>query len=250
MLAVDPVAEAEGAVNMVEGVIADVEGAVTIGEQIATFIEDATFFIEIIGFILILAKCFLQCIFLIWAILQWIGYFVVWLVYYWPPNLFDPQAGDSSIAAGFLPWLIRYIIVIAYKIMHFPKCFLWYFIDTATWILYLPFKFVFWLVDLLLNAGMVDGEHAAWRFMDEVDYFVHGKPNSNYFMYQYAANPPIDMDEDGNDKESMNLGFHIIHFPDSVMYECYSINPFGLANLPSFDMQALIDFIQCLTMPF
>jgi hypothetical protein len=191
----------------------------------------------------------LQFFLLIWAILQWIGYYFVWLFTPWPSDFVHPQAGDSSKAVGFLPWFIRYIIVISYKIMHFPKCFLWYFIDTAGWILYLPFKVVFWFVDWILNIGITNKEHEAWKFMGSIDYFIHGKPEDNYFMYQYAE-PKPKTDADGNDPDSMNLGFHIIHFPDSVMYECYSINPYGLANLPAFDMDALIGFMQCLTMPF
>ena len=91
--------------------------------------------------------------------------------------------------------------------------------------------------------------------MNQIDYFIHGKPRDNYFMYQYKP-PDENIDSDGKplvngkDPNTMGLGFHIIHFPDSVMFQCYSINPFSLMKFPPFPMKEFIAFVSCLMSPF
>jgi hypothetical protein len=155
------------------------------------------------------------------------------------PNLFNPKRNDYRIKACLIAFLVRYIIVIAYKIMALPKCFLWYFLDTAGWALYLPFKFTFWFIDYMLNVGLVEMEYKGWDLLGELDYFIHGRPKDNYFMYQYEPdNPNVDGNGepliDGADKNTMNTGGHIIHFPDSVMYQCYAVSPYSLMKFPPF----------------
>jgi len=230
--------------------------------QIVSTVSQVISAIEIIGFIVIIGKCIFAAFNLVWALLQWFGYFMKWLFDPWPPHFMTPQIGDEEQYVGFICWLVRYIIVIFYKITALPKCFLWYFLDTAGWILYLPFRFIFWLIDWMMSMNTLqDSEKKAWRFLDEIDYFLHGKPRDNYFIYQYAPygkgknNKEVDgegkpINQDGKDPNSLNLGFHIIHFPDSVMYQCYSIVPFALAKGPKFPVDEISDFFSCVMNPF
>jgi hypothetical protein len=53
-----------------------------------------------------------------------------------------------------------------------------------------------------------------------------------------------------NDSASMNLGFHIIHFPNSVMETCYKATNFKLADLAPFPMNDFNAFMKCLISPF
>ena len=242
------------------------------------------FFLEIIVMIIIIGKCIFSAFnFVIQLVVWFFKDFILWSFIGKTPasdwkNLFNPKRGDEQTKVCLLCWLIRYIIVIAYKITALPKCFLWYFLDTAGWVLYLPFRFIFWVIDWMLNIGsqnqkknkrrkknkdanqkpqmgLVDMEHKTWDFLDELDYFLHGRPGDNYFMYQYKpSDPKVDGNGkplvNGNDPNTMNLGFHFIHFPNSVMRQCYSISPYGLLKFPPFPLKALEDFLSCAIHPF
>jgi len=216
--------------------------------QIGDFIGKYMMF-EIIAIVIIIGKCIFSAIMFVVEFVIWIFEFLIWLIMPFPLDLMTPKQGDEKVPAGFIWWLVRYIIVIAYKVINIPKCFIWYFIDTATWTMYLPFRFIFWVLDSLLGLGIVKAEHKAWDFLDQIDYFLHGKPNTNWFMPDYAPPGPI-VDKDGNDPEAMNLGLHVIHFPDSVMRLCYSISPYKLAYLREFPIKAFMDFMKCAMNPF
>jgi hypothetical protein len=219
------------------------DGILTVSGNIFTQVFQAissSFFLEIIGFILIIG-IFLKNFFeFIWELLK----FIFWLFPAWffdletlfSKGFYFPKKNDSAKQVGFIPYIVRYIIVIAYSVFNLPKCILWYALDTLGWIIYLPFRFAFWTLDFLrYSLGMTnkkdkywitDKEHEFWNFLDEIDYFVHG-PKDNWFIDHYVnKHPPIP------DPNSMNLGFHLIHFPDSVMEKCFAINPFSLRSCP------------------
>jgi len=204
---------------------------------------------NIIAIIIIIGKCIFSAIMFVVEFFIWIFEFLVWLIMPFPLDVMKPKQGDEKIPAGFIPWLIRYIIVIVYKIINIPKCFIWYFIDTACWTIYLPFRFIFWMLDSFLGLGIVKAEHDAWDFMDQIDYFIHGKPLTNWFMYEFAP-PGPKVDKFGNDPDTLQLGLHIIHFPDSVMRLCYSISPYRQAKLKMFPIKAFMAFMKCATNPF
>lgn len=238
------------------GFISDAFAAITnfgtiinkITTEIGNMIQKFMIF-EVIAIVIIIGKCIFAAIMFVVQLCIWLFYFVLWLVYPFPLDLMTPKRGDESHPAGFTWWLIRYIIVIAYKVINLPKCFIWYFVDTAVWTMYLPFRFIFWMLDLFLGLGIVKAEHKAWDFLDQIDYFLHGKPKGNYFMFQYAGGTPK-TDADDNDPDALNLGLHVIHFPDSVMYQCYSVNPFRLADLAPFPMESFMAFMKCAMNPF
>lgn len=211
--------------------------------QIASVLNKMRF-MALIGFVIAIGKCFFKGLRAIIDTATWFGYFIVWIFYPWPLGVFDFKT-EYDVTAGFIPWLIRFIICSSYKIVSFPKCFLWYGLDIAGWIFYLPFRFLFWLVDAILDVGLVKLEHDTWCFLDDLDYFLHG-PKDNYFMYQYA---PEDRNVPTPDPESLNTGYHIIHFPDSVMEKCYALNYYALANCPDFPFEKLIAFVKCALNP-
>jgi len=232
-----------------------------------------------------LGKCIFAFFDMIWSILNWIfKEFLPWLFKPWPPTAFNTgKKTDKFIEAGLFPWVIRFAIVMSTRIANFPKCFIWYIIDIATWTMYLPFRFLFWILDYFLNMGIVKGEHKVWNFFNDIDYYIHG-PVKNYFLDQYVAmnkkneveiefddfkykdtnnrdkiidvQKEIDINNKNSDKSitndssSLNLGFHIFHFPNSVMESCYGSSNFKLAKLKSFPMDKCNAFLKTLTNPF
>lgn len=238
--------------NLAKSIVNEFHNIVTHANQALAKVSQAISFLQVIGMVVIIGRCIFAGITFVVEFFTWIFYFLKWLILPWPQNFLSPKRDDVNKKAGFICWFVRYIIVIAYKVTSLPKCFLWYFLDTAGWVIYLPFKFVFWLLDLMLGGHTFEsGEKSVWYFLGEIDYFLHGRPKDNYFMYQYDPReaPPV-LDASGNDVDAMNLGLHIIHFPDSVMYQCYSISPFGLANLAPFPISAFTAFIKCAMNPF
>jgi hypothetical protein len=202
-------------------------------------------FMALIAFIIAIGKCFFKWLGSIVAFWKWVFDFLVWLFKPWPdPGLFDFKT-QRNVTAGFVPWGIRFIMCTAYKVISFPKCFMWYGLDIAGWIFYLPFRFLFWLVDSILDIGLVKLEKDTWCFLNDLDYFLHG-PADNYFMYQYAkedSNAPIP------DPESLNTGYHFIHFPDSVMEKCYALNYYKLQNAPNFPVDEIMAAFKCALNP-
>jgi hypothetical protein len=218
--------------------------------QIGNFVSKYMMF-NIIGIVIIIGKCIFAAISFFIALMIWLFSFVLWLVYPFPLDLMTPKRGDESKEAGFIWWLVRYIIVIVYKVINLPKCFVWYFVDTAAWTIYLPFRFVFWCIDLFLGLGIVKAEHKAWDFMNQIDYFVHGKPGVNEFDYQYERPGKKKVDpKTGIEEGTLGTGAHIIHFPDSVMRLCYSVSPYRLAKLKPFPMKEFMAFMKCAVNPF
>lgn len=126
----------------------------------------------------------------------------------------------------FLPWFFLFVWCTINKIMLLPKCFLWYGLDTAGWALYLPFRFTFWLIDEIFKIGLVKLEHDVWCFLDDIDHFIH----------------------DGGD--GLGTGFHIIHFPDSVMKTCYACDMGDYVDGPRFPIDKIMGFFKCIIAPF
>lgn len=126
----------------------------------------------------------------------------------------------------FLPWTGQYFECAWQKIIYLPKCFFWYAIDCITWVIYLPFRFLFWLIDYIFNIGLEDAIHDYfWCPLEDLDKFIHDDGPSN-----------------------LGTGIHIIHFPDSVMDKCYNCNikPIGrkMPNTCNL-MKAYCKFVNC-----
>lgn len=314
---VDFPALAQTIFSFITGTKGLITGIMHIGQQVVGNLTALFSKLKLLAFFALfvtVGKCIISFFKLIFNALGWILIkFIPWLfVTPWPTNVFDTgKRYDKFVEAAFLPWTIRAFIVLSTKIANFPKCFVWYAIDIIAWTLYLPFRFIFWFIDYLLNIGIVKGERKVWNFLNDIDYYIHG-PVRNYFLDQYVTmyigdkmykdgeivkNPKpksehtrkngltgadvprisfekftykdikskdkiIDVEKERdtnnkngdssitNDSTSMNLGFHIIHFPNSVMETCYSATNFKLADLAPFPMNDFNTFMKCLVSPF
>lgn len=314
----DPVNFIINLIDQIQGIVNNVIGTVKIPPTFISSIQSTMGTItglfskmkltSFFALFLTLTGCFVKFFKFIFKLLGWIILSLIpWLIYNpWPPNLFsNGNRYDKFIEAAFLPWIIRYIIVLSTRVANFPKCFIWYIIDIATWTIYLPFRFIFWLIDYFLDIGIVKGEHKVWNFLNDIDYYIHG-PVRNYFLDQYVTmyignkmykdgeivdnpnekeldnksgadkikfeffkykdiknrNKHIDIEKEKdvnkdnvdktitNDSASMNLGFHIFHFPNTVMEICYSVTNYKLADLDPFPMDEFTSILKCLTTPF
>lgn len=172
--------------------------------------------------ILLIGKCFALFGDLFGKLFKWAFRFVAWFF------------------NDFIKWFIQFVTCTIQKILHIPKCFMWYGLDTAGWIFYLPFRFLFWLLDQLLFSGVdspnpddpnadpyggpiVTAEHQVWKYLYQLDNTIH---------------------------DGFGTGFHIAHFPDSVMETCYSCKIDPYPHGPTFPYKEIEKFIKCILTPF
>jgi len=149
---------------------------------------------DIIKTITTLFNCLMAFFIFISELFKYIFNFCIWLFIY------------------FLPWLGQYFECAFEKIVSLPKCFFWYILECISWVVYLPFRIVFWLIDYLFNIGLEQLIHDYfWCILEDIDKFIHDEGEG-----------------------SLGTGIHIIHFPDSVMDKCYNchIKPIG-KKMPS-----------------
>jgi hypothetical protein len=141
---------------------------------------------EIIKKIKILIKCLMAFFAFISVFFSYCGNFVIWIFIY------------------FFPWVGQYFECILQKIISLPKCFFWYLLECIGWVVYLPFRIVFWF----FNMEQFVHDYF-WCLLEDADKFLH-------------------------DSNGLGTGIHIIHFPDSVMDKCYycHIKPIG-KKMPS-----------------
>ena len=114
-----------------------------------------------------------------------------------------------------LKWAIAGFMCGLTGIFNLPQCFLWYLLEWIGWVLYLPFRLLFYLMDLAMKAiigkeGVVYVEHQIWCALEEMDKILH----------------------------KMN-GMHIIHYPDSVINKCYTCKMPSFPKLPKFPQYGL-----------
>lgn len=122
----------------------------------------------------------------------------------------------------FVIWLIQFIICAFQKLLNIPNCFLWYGMEIAGKMFYLPFRITFYVLDLIFSSmgvgfsiqGMVD---KMWWFTDDID----------HAMYDAGS------------------GFHIVHYPDDVIKRCYSCDIGKFPTLPKFPMGSVTAFARC-----
>ena len=126
----------------------------------------------------------------------------------------------------FIPWFIQFVTCTINKIMSLPQCLLWYGLDTAGWIFYLPFRFIFWIIDQVLFSGkptITKAEKSMWEYMYKLDNYVH---------------------------DGLNTGIHLFHFPNSVTATCYKCKISKFPTAPSFPFKEIAKFIRCILTPF
>jgi hypothetical protein len=181
---------------------------------------------KLIGFVLLLGKCFMLLGDLVVKLFKWSFEYIGWFFRY------------------FLIWFFQFTSCSLQKLLALPKCFLWYGLDTIGWIFYLPFRFIFWLLDQIIFSGVntptddldqdgnrvgsyggpiVTAEHTMWKYMFQFDNFVH---------------------------TGMGTGIHLFHFPDSVQETCYFCKIKPLKDSPKFPFKEINKFMKCILTPF
>jgi hypothetical protein len=99
----------------------------------------------------------------------------------------------------FIPWLFNLFMCGVNGIINLPQCFIWYMLDIAGRIIYLPFRLTFWFLEYLTEIELTKIEKDIWCFLEDIDKYIHSP-----------------------EPEGLGTGIHIIHFPDSVMSKCYT----------------------------
>jgi len=181
--------------------------------------------IKTMAMIIVIGKCFFQFLKLTYESLIWVVYFSKWMV------------------LSFIPFLYAFTICAIQGLVNLPQCTMWYMLDIAGRIAYLPFRFIFWLLDQFLNIGLQNIEHDIWCFFDSIDRYVHDPPN-----YGNPAN--YDVPPDMDPSAGLGTGYHIIHFPDEVMQKCYHCKWDWFETPPKYPIELLLSFMECVTNPF
>ena len=119
----------------------------------------------------------------------------------------------------FLPWLVGLFMCGVNGIINLPQCFLWYMLDIAGRIIYLPFRLTFWFLEYLTEIELTKIEKDVWCFLEEIDQYIY-KP----------------------EPDGLGTGIHIIHFPDSVILKCYTCKS-KFPKPPPYKTQNAFSFI-------
>jgi len=124
----------------------------------------------------------------------------------------------------FIIWLLQFIMCAFTKLLNIPNCFLWYGMEIAGNMLYLPFRLTFFVLDLIFTImginfsvqGLVD---RIWWFIDDISHMLHDSGS----------------------------GFHLVHYPEEIIDKCYTckIDPFP--EIPEFPMGDVMAFAGCIS---
>jgi hypothetical protein len=175
-------------------------------ERLASLKEGMDFGGLIMMFIKLIL-CFGLLISMIVQVTLWVIMFcVVWL----PQGLF---------------WGLQYLMCVITGFMNIPNCFLWYVAEIMGTIIYLPFRLVFYVLDLLLYSlgsdfsikeDIVD---KFWWFLDDISHLMHDE-----------------------------LGIsHIVHFPDEIINKCYTCKVPPRPEIPDmFFMSSVTALVSCM----
>lgn len=174
----DPVVLGQSIMGVFQAVKSSIQGTIT---QVATFFGNfvASNIYAIIFIIIMVVIAFFE---LLWYTL-W-----TWFAMQAVPWFFRK----------FIPWLIDLFMCGINGIINLPQCFLWYMLDIAGRIIYLPFKITFYFLEWLTEIEITKIEKDVWCFLEDIDKYI------------YSPEP-----------DGLGTGIHIIHFPDSVMRKCY-----------------------------
>jgi len=123
----------------------------------------------------------------------------------------------------FLAWLIQFLVCAFTKLLNIPNCFLWYGMEIAGKILYLPFRLTFYILDSIFKAMNINFSiqgfvNRIWWFIDDIDHMLYNSGS----------------------------GFHFLHYPDDVIERCYQCKIGPIPDIPEFPMEAVMGFAQCI----
>jgi hypothetical protein len=117
--------------------------------------------------------------------------------------------------------LAQYAICAIQMVFNIPNCFLWYSLQIAGKIIYLPFSLTFFFLDLIFSAMKIPFSiektvDKVWWFLDDIDHFLY---------------------DNGS-------GFHFLHYPDEIIKRCYSCNTGKYPKLPKLRMRYITIFMR------
>lgn len=110
----------------------------------------------------------------------------------------------------FVLWILQYVLCAFEKILNIPNCFLWYSLEIAGKIIYLPFRITFFILDLLfvmfrINFKIQKIVDNAWWFLDDI----------SHYAYEMT-------------------GYHIVHYNEDVINKCYKCKIGNFPIVPKF----------------
>ena len=103
-----------------------------------------------------------------------------------------------------IAWLFKTVRCSLTWFSNFRQCFFWYFLEIIGQIIYLPFRFLIWLLTYMGIYDLECVERDFWSGVSDVDCFIYSL-----------------------------VDFHLFRYSEEVMEKCYSCNPgpFPLPNL-------------------
>jgi hypothetical protein len=89
-------------------------------------------------------------------------------------------------------WISGWVVCGFNKILKLPECFLWYFLEFIGFVVYLPFRILFALIDYILYPGFNKIVYDFWCFLYRLDGSV-----------------------------KTTTGYSFMHYPDEIIETCY-----------------------------
>jgi len=122
----------------------------------------------------------------------------------------------------FIIWLLQFVICAFKKLLSIPNCFLWYVMEIAGVVLYLPFRLTFFVLDLIFNIMGIDFSIRSlvdriWWFIDDI----------SHMLYDSGS------------------GFHLVHYPKEIIEKCYTCEIGDFPDIPPFPMSDVMAFASC-----
>ena len=112
-----------------------------------------------------------------------------------------------------IAWLFKTVKCSLTWFSNFRQCFFWYFLEIIGQIIYLPFRFLIWLLTYMGIYDLECVERDFWSGVSDVDCFIYSL-----------------------------VDFHLFRYSEEVMEKCYSCNP-GPFPLPNLNFGSPQEFV-------
>jgi hypothetical protein len=112
-----------------------------------------------------------------------------------------------------IAWLFKTVKCSLTWFSNFRQCFFWYFLEIIGQIIYLPFRFLIWLLTYMGIYDLECVERDFWSGVSDVDCFIYSL-----------------------------VDFHLFRYSEEVMEKCYSCNP-GPFPLPNLNFGSVEEFV-------
>ena len=112
-----------------------------------------------------------------------------------------------------IAWLFKTVKCSLTWFSNFRQCFFWYFLEIIGQIIYLPFRFLIWLLTYMGIYDLECVERDFWSGVSDVDCFIYSL-----------------------------VDFHLFRYSEEVLEKCYSCNP-GPFPLPNLNFGSAEEFV-------